>query len=116
MSEDRLFERPTLQARDLADAVGLGEDAVAEAIRRGLGANYFDFINGARIAEARRLLRETGLSVADVQNAVGFNSKSSFYVEFNKRVGRTPGAFRRDSALEDVRLSESRTTGNQGGA
>ena len=44
--------------------------------------------------EAKRLLLETDLSVIDVAYESGFNSKSTFYTEFKKQTGHTPGQFR----------------------
>ena len=99
MLEDRCYRQPELMLRDLSRATSLPETSVTEAIRRGLARNFFDYINGHRIHEAQDRLRSSDLTVTEIMYAVGFKSKSSFYTEFRKRLGRTPGELR-DSTRE----------------
>ncbi|WDI32792.1 AraC family transcriptional regulator [Hyphococcus flavus] len=97
MTDDEMFKKPDLQVRDVAMRLGVGADTVSEAIRRGLGANFFDFVNEKRIEDAKQQLVETSGAIEQVMFEAGFNSKSSFYAEFKKRTGVTPGQYRRDS-------------------
>ncbi len=52
-------------------------------------------MNEYRIAEARRLLRETDLAVTQVMLEAGFQTKSNFNREFLRATGKTPSDFRR---------------------
>ncbi|RMF23984.1 MAG: helix-turn-helix domain-containing protein, partial [Bacteroidetes bacterium] len=52
------------------------------------------FIRKIRLDKARRLLRETDLSIAHIALECGFNDASYFARIFSKEIGQTPTAFR----------------------
>ena len=58
------------------------------------GTTLIAYLNHVRLANGSRLLRETGLSVAEIANAVGFADQSYFDKRFKRAFGRTPMAFR----------------------
>lgn len=95
MDQHAAFRQHDLQLSDLARQTGLSEDTIRATIKSCLAKNFFDYINGLRIAHAQTLLRDTDLSVTDVMFESGFRSKSSFNTEFRKRTGQTPSEFRR---------------------
>lgn len=68
---------------------------VSQTLSQHLGSNFFDFINGARIDEAKRLLVDGNQSVLDIAVATGFNSRSSFYKAFKQFAGETPSQYRK---------------------
>lgn len=95
MERHELYKHPQLQREELATFLGAAENSVTEAIRRGLAANFFDFVNAYRIDAAKERLRQASDPIDAIMHEVGFNSKSSFYSEFKKRIGCSPGEFRR---------------------
>ena len=99
MKQDLIFRDSRLQLRDVSERTGLDELAITEAIRRGLGRNFFDYVNAHRIKYAQTALTETNKSVSLIMNESGFNSKSSFYTEFKKRNGQSPAGYRKDYAV-----------------
>ena len=54
------------------------------------GRPFLDYLNERRVEEASRLLRETGMSPAQVSTSCGFKSLSRFYSEFKRRIGMPP--------------------------
>jgi AraC-like DNA-binding protein len=94
MREQRLFADASLSLRGLSDHTAVSENYISQTLNDRLGVNFFDFVNAARIEEARRLLIERGRTVLDVAMAVGFNSRSTFNAAFRKHAGMTPSAFR----------------------
>lgn len=57
---------------------------------------FSDWINSLRIEEAKCILLENpALSIADVSQKIGYADKSNFNREFTKRVGLTPGIWRK---------------------
>ncbi len=56
-----------------------------------------DFVEALRISEARRRLLTTHNSIESVAVAVGFTNPDSFRRSFERRVGLSPGLFRRMS-------------------
>jgi transcriptional regulator GlxA family with amidase domain len=54
-----------------------------------------DFVERARLDEARRRLAAAGPSLSQVAGSVGFESADAFRRAFSRRFGVTPGAYRR---------------------
>lgn len=94
LNSDRLFADGDLSLRDLSDATGITRNHISETLSQNLGMNFFDFVNLHRIQEAKRLLRESDLSVLAIAMQVGFNSRSTFNTAFKKHTGTTPTAYR----------------------
>jgi transcriptional regulator GlxA family with amidase domain len=55
-----------------------------------------DFVEKARLDEARRRLAAAGRSLSQVADSVGFGSTDAFRRAFTRRFGVTPGAYRRN--------------------
>ncbi|MEQ8285970.1 helix-turn-helix domain-containing protein [Thalassospira sp.] len=95
---------PLVSLPKLARAVGLTPNQLSYVLNHHVGQSFFDFVNRARIAEARAvLLLEPDRTILDIALSVGFNSKSTFNLAFKKMTGETPSAVR-----EAARLSEER--------
>lgn len=96
---------PLVSLPKLARAVGLTPNQLSYVLNHHVGQSFFDFVNRARIAEARAvLLLEPDRTILDIALSVGFNSKSTFNLAFKKMTGETPSAVR-----EAARLSEELT-------
>jgi len=110
MTRDRLFEDPDLSLRDLSDATGVSANHLSETFSRQIGRNFFDYVNGYRISEARLLLQNTNRNVLQVALDTGFNSRSTFNAAFKKFVGKTPSAYRKsiNPSPASVARAESR--------
>lgn len=64
------------------------------------GTTVFDYIQQVRLAEAKRLLSESGLPVHEVSNQVGFGTRSHFARSFKRQFGCSPREFRRRVHIE----------------
>ncbi len=65
-----------------------------------------DFIKDYKIAFAAKLLRTTTLTVQEIIYRCGFNNRSHFYKEFDKRFQMTPKDYRSANKLKDESLTE----------
>jgi len=103
-------EKPYLDSEltlpGLADRVGIPAYQLSQVINESLGANFFDFVNGYRVEEAKRLLQDPSKSaytILAIAEEAGFNSKSAFNAAFKRYAGQTPSEFRqtlkRDASL-----------------
>lgn len=98
MARERVYLRDDLTLPKLSRMARCPVNHLSQVINAGFGVSFFDFLNGYRIEEAKRLLRQPGRcgnSVLDVAFAVGFNSTSTFYTAFKKANGQTPAEYRR---------------------
>ncbi|MCF8480808.1 MAG: AraC family transcriptional regulator [Rhodospirillum sp.] len=90
-----LYKNPDLTVNRLARATGLPARRLSAAINRLHGENLSRFVNGYRIREAQRLLRETEEPVTSILFDCGFQTKSNFNREFLRIMGRSPSAYRK---------------------
>jgi len=97
MARDKLYEDPTLSLRALSGRLGVSENHLSQTFSKKSGMNFFDYVNGCRIAEARRRLKTTNDTVLAIAHDVGFNSRSTFNAAFKKHAGATPSAYREAS-------------------
>lgn len=106
-----LYLQPDLTLRDLAEDIAAPARDVSEAINGAGGQSFYDFVNAARIAHAKRLLLETpGARVLDIAFQAGFNSKSAFNDAFKKTAGMTPTEYRRqNNSSEETGPSGAKT-------
>ncbi len=68
-------------------------------------SNFFEFINGYRIEEAKRLLLADEAkddTILDIIYKSGFNSQSAFHRFFKRIVGMTPSEFRNRQRTQDA--------------
>ena len=90
-----LYNDPNLSLRLLSDRLRTSPNYLSQTLNDYLGVNFFDFVNGYRIAAAKTLLKETSTTITGIALDVGFNSRSTFNAAFKKHVGQSPTDFRR---------------------
>lgn len=95
MRDRALFRDPDLTLNRLARQAGIPARQISAAINRVQGRSVSQMVNEYRIAEAKRLLKETDQAVTQVMLESGFQTKSNFNREFLRATGMTPSDFRR---------------------
>jgi len=96
-------ERPHLNhylnLENLAGQLDLSPRQLSQIINRHYEKNFFEFVNAYRVEECKTLLSSIELkhlTMLDVMDRAGFNSKATFNTFFKKSVGKTPSQFRMD--------------------
>jgi AraC-like DNA-binding protein len=90
---DHFSEKLTL--RELALLTGVSVRQLSHTIKATLGVSLHRWVAELRLAEARRLLIETDLPIAEVGRRCSFESVAAFTRAFRVAAGCAPGAFRR---------------------
>ncbi|WP_323989462.1 GlxA family transcriptional regulator [Nguyenibacter sp. L1] len=88
LMESRIDQK--LSVGEIADAAGLSERQLERLFRTHTGATPAAYLAATRLERARRLLRQTGMSVTDVGIACGFMSLTHFSTAFRNRFGYAP--------------------------
>lgn len=83
-----------LSVGQIADHLGITQPYLSAFFKKATGQNIADCIAAVRIVEAKRLLAETTLTVAQIAAMVGYANDIGFIRFFRKIVGITPGAYR----------------------
>lgn len=100
MRAQKPFLNADLTLPDLAGLLGIPAHHLSQIINSEYDRNFYDFINGYRLQEAARLLKDQSYSdkyITQIMYDSGFNSKSVFNTLFKKEFGQTPSAFRKSS-------------------
>jgi AraC-like DNA-binding protein len=58
------------------------------------GANFQSVLSRVRMHEARRLLRQSGMQIADISDLLGFSSPGAFSRFFSDQLGTSPSRYR----------------------
>ena len=97
VTRERPYLDPDLTLPALARKLGLGDKELSYVLNAGLGVGYTDYVNGLRVEEAKRRLRDPAhaeAAVLEVALGAGFASKATFNRVFKRATGQTPTAFR----------------------
>jgi AraC-like DNA-binding protein len=85
---------------DLARRVGESPHHVSQVINEKLGKNFFELLASYRIEKAKRILEEDKagrLTIEEISEMVGYNSKTAFNNSFKKLTGKTPSEYRKSA-------------------
>jgi AraC-like DNA-binding protein len=88
---------------ELASACGLSPSHFAHAFRRSIGMPPHRWLLHRRIDLARDLLMRTAMPLADIALDCGFAGQSHFGRVFADLIGTSPGAWRREHRMGNVR-------------
>ena len=97
MQENRFFAGNLASLSDLARRINESSHHVSQVINEKLGKNFFELIAQYRIEDAKRMLKSrqgNRMTIEEIAEEVGYNSKSSFNTAFKRLTGQTPSQFR----------------------
>jgi AraC-like DNA-binding protein len=82
---------------ELSREVGLSRSALAERFIDLIGMPPMHYVASWRMQVATEKLRNTGASLAQVADAVGYSSEAAFSRAFKKTFGTAPATWRRSN-------------------
>lgn len=83
---------------ELSKKIGESPHHVSQVINEKLNKNFFELLAFYRVEEAKKLLtgdKKNKLTVEEISEMVGYNSKTAFNNAFKKLTGKTPSEFRK---------------------
>ena len=95
IERERVFTNQDLKMKDLADVLHLSAPKLSQVFNLYLGQNYYDFINGYRLEEFKRLISQgeyKRYTITALSEQCGFK-KSNFFSTFRKVEGMTPAEY-----------------------
>jgi AraC-like DNA-binding protein len=104
ITELRLHQESQINLERFAEQIGIKPRELSTIINDHYQQNFFEFINGLRVEEAKRLLAApecAGDTVLDILYKSGFNSQSAFHRFFKRMVGMTPSEYRKQMLKVD---------------
>lgn len=97
MEEHKFFADNLASLANLTKAINEPRHHVSQVINEQFGKSFFELIAYYRVEEAKKILQEDTnkkITIEDLADEVGYNSKSSFNAAFKKHTGQTPSEFR----------------------
>lgn len=92
----RHIEEP-LPMEQVAEAVGMGARRMESVFRDGLGVSPRAVYKSLRLAEARRLLLQSGYSIAEIAGRCGYKDASAMSRAFRAEFGLSPSEVRKSA-------------------
>jgi AraC-like DNA-binding protein len=105
MEQEKIYCETDLTLQDLARRLHSSTHQVSQVINEGMKKNFYDLVNGYRVAEAKRLLldpKTRNYTIISVGHDAGFNSKTTFNTVFKKFTGLTPSDYRQKQSGDPV--------------
>lgn len=97
MEDEKYFVQSTASLSGLAKAIHVSPHHVSQVINEKLGLSFFELLAVHRVKEAKAILKSNWgkkLTIEEVAERVGYNSKSAFNAAFKKITSETPSTFR----------------------
>jgi AraC family transcriptional regulator len=91
-----------LAIRELAELVSFSKSHFSRAFKRSLGLTPMEYVAKRRVERAKVMMISTGEQLTYVALACGFADQSHLNRSFRRRVGVSPGAWRRTSTEVDA--------------
>lgn len=88
------FQEP-LTLEEVCEAVGFSVSYFSVMFKKETGEGFAKYLTRIRMDEAKRLLRETNLSVAEICEKVGYSDRKHFTHTFHKTAGLNPAEYRK---------------------
>ena len=98
MIQNKYFIKSTASLSDLSRNIGESSHHVSQVINEKLGLSFFEYLAKHKVKEAKNILQtELGkkLTIEEIAERVGYNSKSAFNTAFKKFTSQTPSEFRK---------------------
>ncbi len=98
MQSDKPYLDPALTIVKLGRRLSIPPRYLSQVINDFMRINFYDFVNGYRVEEVKRLLQDESngkKKFLEILFEAGFNTKSAFNRAFKKHTGMTPSQFKR---------------------
>jgi len=97
MESDKIYLDEELSLPGLSAKIGLASSYVSQVLNERLKKSFYDFVNGYRVEEAQRILRDPRKSdqkILAIALDSGFASKPAFNRVFKRHTGMTPSEYK----------------------
>jgi AraC-like DNA-binding protein len=96
--DKKYFTENLASLSDLSKKVGESPHHVSQVLNEKLGKSFFEVLASYRIEEAEKILSRDSknkITVEEISEMVGYNSKTAFNNSFKKLTGKTPSEYRK---------------------
>lgn len=99
--KEKPYLREGLTLAEAAESMGLSQRLLSDYLNNTLGKNFNSWLNGLRVEEVKRILKEEKVTpLQNIAARTGFLDASSMSKIFKRFTGMTPSAFRKAETAE----------------
>ena len=112
MIVEKRYLDPTFSAATLAKEIGTNSRYISAAVSLRFGMNFCTLLSGYRVREALHILSDkhnADLTMQEVADRCGFNSRQSFYAAFYKTYRRTPKEYQTEVRAKQAGRNKKKT-------
>ena len=92
---DKHYPEETISLDRVAQKVNISPNYFSAMFSQEVGQTFVEYLTGKRIAEAKRMLRQTDMRSSEIAFAIGFRDSHYFSFVFKKVTGITPSEYRK---------------------
>lgn len=99
LEQNKYYQDPDFSLSSFAEKLGVPKYRISQALNAFYEKSFSELINEFRVEDAKARLQQASsshLKLEAIGEEVGFRNKVSFYKNFKKLVGSSPGEFRED--------------------
>ena len=104
---------PDLSLTMIADHFGISNRYASQFIKEQTGINYTVHLENLRMTAAAELLSQTNTPISEIAQAVGFDSKNTFYKAFTRKFKMSPSSFREIAHREKRNQNSGESAGEE---
>lgn len=95
---EKNIDNSSFTVEDLAEKLNISRVQLYRKMKAISGMSISDYIQNIKLEKARRLLRESTLSISEIAYATGFSSPNYFSTSFKNKFDETPKSYRNGSS------------------
>ncbi len=96
--EEYMYRDSSITRESIAEKLDISAGYLSQIINTNIEGNFSSYINQKRVAEVKKMLRDTTFdkySIEAIGLEAGFSSKTTFYKVFKKSTGMTPQTYKK---------------------
>lgn len=94
------YTDPGLSLQQISRTLKISEKTISRTIKKRFNITFKEYLNGIRVAEAKRLLALDNKNVSEIAYQVGFNSPNHFNRVFKTSEGCTPSDYKNGAIIK----------------
>ena len=99
MEKNQFYLNDELTLHSFAREIDMSSRLISTCVNKNMGHNFNEWVNNYRVERALQIIKEDDknlLSIEGIGSDSGFKSRSAMYAAFKKKLGHSPGHFRKN--------------------
>ena len=98
MEQNQFFLDEELTLNSFAREINMSSRLISSCVNKNIGYNFNEWVNDYRVEKALEIIKsdsDNKLSIEGIGSDSGFKSRSAMYAAFKKKLGHSPGFYRK---------------------